>query len=51
MLRPPRPSAPAGFRTVKNLAIAALIATYTAGKKIVDHSAARAAISEVITTE
>ena len=38
-------------RTVNNLAIAALIATYAAGKKIVDQSAARAAISEVISTE
>jgi type II secretory pathway predicted ATPase ExeA len=38
-------------RTVNNLAIAALIATYTAGKKITDQSAARAAISEVISAE
>jgi type II secretory pathway predicted ATPase ExeA len=38
-------------RTVNNLAIAALIATYATGKKIVDQSAARAAISEVISTE
>ena len=38
-------------RTVNNLAIAALIATYAAGKKIVDQSAARAAISEVISAE
>lgn len=38
-------------RTVNNLTIAALIATYAAGKKIVDQSAARAAISEVISTE
>jgi type II secretory pathway predicted ATPase ExeA len=38
-------------RAVNNLAIAALIATYATGKKIVDQSAARAAISEVISTE
>ena len=38
-------------RAVNNLAIAALIATCTAAKKIVDQSAARAAISEVISTE
>jgi type II secretory pathway predicted ATPase ExeA len=38
-------------RTVNNLAIAALIATYATGKKIADQSAARAAISEVISTE
>jgi type II secretory pathway predicted ATPase ExeA len=38
-------------RTVNNLAIAALIATYAAAKKIVDQSAARAAISEVISSE
>jgi type II secretory pathway predicted ATPase ExeA len=38
-------------RTVNNLAIAALVTTYAAGKKIVDQSAARAAISEVISTE
>ena len=38
-------------RTVNNLAIAALIASYVTGKKIVDQSAARAAISEVISTE
>jgi type II secretory pathway predicted ATPase ExeA len=38
-------------RTVNNLAIAALIATCTTGKKIVDQTAARAAISEVISTE
>jgi type II secretory pathway predicted ATPase ExeA len=38
-------------RTVNNLAIAALIATYVTGKKIVDQTAARAAISEVISTE
>ena len=38
-------------RTVNNLAIAALIATYATGKKIVDQSAARAAINEVISAE
>ncbi len=38
-------------RTVNNLAIAALIATYAAAKKIVDQSAARAAVSEVISAE
>jgi type II secretory pathway predicted ATPase ExeA len=38
-------------RTVNNLAIAALIATYVTGKKIVDQSAARAAVSEVISAE
>jgi type II secretory pathway predicted ATPase ExeA len=38
-------------RTVNNLAIAALIVTYAAGNKMVDNSAARAAVSEVITTE
>jgi type II secretory pathway predicted ATPase ExeA len=38
-------------RAVNNLAIAALIATYATGKKIVDQSAARAAISEVISAE
>jgi type II secretory pathway predicted ATPase ExeA len=38
-------------RTLNNLALAALIATYATGKKIVDQSAARAAISEVISAE
>jgi type II secretory pathway predicted ATPase ExeA len=38
-------------RAVNNLAIAALIATYAAGKNIADQSAARAAISEVIAGE
>ena len=38
-------------RTVNNLALAALIATYVSGKKIVDQSAARAAVSEVISAE
>ena len=35
-------------RAVNNLAIPAPIATYAAGKNIVDHAAARAAITEVI---
>ena len=34
-------------RAVNNLAIAALIATCTAGRKLVDQAAARAAISEI----
>jgi type II secretory pathway predicted ATPase ExeA len=38
-------------RAVNNLAIAALIATCTTGKKIAGQSAARAAISEGISTE
>jgi type II secretory pathway predicted ATPase ExeA len=38
-------------RAVNNLAIAALIASYVTGKKIVDQSAARAAVSEVISAE
>ena len=38
-------------RAGKNPAIAALIASYAAAKKIVDQSAARAAISEVISAE
>ena len=38
-------------RAVNNLALAALIATYAAGKKIADQGAARAAIAEVIATE
>jgi len=38
-------------RAVNNLAIVALIATYATGKKIVDQTAARAAISEVISAE
>jgi type II secretory pathway predicted ATPase ExeA len=38
-------------RAVNNLALAALIATYAAGKKIADQAAARAAIAEVIATE
>ena len=38
-------------RTVNNLAVAALIATCATGKKIVDQAAARAAITEVISTD
>ena len=38
-------------RTVNNICVAALIATYVTGKKIVDQSAARAAVSEVISAE
>jgi type II secretory pathway predicted ATPase ExeA len=38
-------------RTVNNLAVSALIAGYAAGKTIIDAAAARAAVSEVITTE
>jgi type II secretory pathway predicted ATPase ExeA len=38
-------------RTVNNLALAALIATYAASKKLVDESATRAAVTEVIATE
>jgi type II secretory pathway predicted ATPase ExeA len=38
-------------RTVNNLSVAALIATCATGKNIVDHAAARAAITEVITTD
>ena len=38
-------------RTVSNISVAALIATYVTGKKIVDQTAARAAVSEVISTE
>jgi type II secretory pathway predicted ATPase ExeA len=38
-------------RTVNNLAIAALVATYAASKKLVDESATRAAVTEVIATE
>jgi type II secretory pathway predicted ATPase ExeA len=36
---------------INDLASAALVATYTAGKKIVDEPAARAAVAEVIATE
>jgi type II secretory pathway predicted ATPase ExeA len=38
-------------RTINNLALAALVATCAAGKKLVDESAARAAVTEVIATE
>lgn len=38
-------------RSINNIAKAALVATYTQGKKLVDESAARAAVSEVIATE
>jgi type II secretory pathway predicted ATPase ExeA len=38
-------------RTVNNIAVAALIAAYATGKKIVDQTAARAAISEVTSSE
>jgi type II secretory pathway predicted ATPase ExeA len=38
-------------RTVNNLAVQALLATFAQGKAIVDEQAARSAISEVITTE
>jgi type II secretory pathway predicted ATPase ExeA len=38
-------------RTINNLAVAALIATCATGKTIVDHAAARAAVTEVITTD
>jgi type II secretory pathway predicted ATPase ExeA len=38
-------------RTVNNIAIAALIATAGAGKNLVDHAAARAAIAEITATD
>jgi len=38
-------------RTVNNISIAALIAAYATGKKLVDQSAARAAISQVTSSE
>jgi len=38
-------------RTVSNLALAALIAAYTTSKSLVDETAARAAVTEVIATE
>jgi type II secretory pathway predicted ATPase ExeA len=38
-------------RMVNNICVAALIATYVTGKKIVDQSAARAAVSEVTSSE
>ncbi len=37
-------------RTTNNLAVNALIAAYAAGNGIVDHTAARAAITEVTAT-
>jgi type II secretory pathway predicted ATPase ExeA len=38
-------------RTVNNICVAALIAAYATGKKIVDQTAARAAVSEVTSSE
>ena len=38
-------------RTVNNISVAALIAAYVTGKKIIDQTAARAAISEVTSAE
>jgi len=38
-------------RTVNNISVAALIATCATGKNIVDHAAARAAVTEVIATD
>ncbi len=38
-------------RTVNNICVAALIAAYVTGKKIVDQTAARAAVSEVTSSE
>ncbi|MFI7643918.1 hypothetical protein [Nonomuraea sp. NPDC049400] len=38
-------------RQINNLARAALVATYTAGKTLVDESAARAAVTEIVATE
>ena len=38
-------------RTVNNLALAALIAAYAASKNLIDETATRAAITEVIATE
>ena len=38
-------------RTVNNICVAALIATAVAGKNLVDHAAARAAIAEVTATD
>ena len=37
-------------RAVNNLAIQALVATYAAGKAIVDEQAARAAVTEITDT-
>jgi hypothetical protein len=39
------------WREVNNIAVAALIATAGAGKSLVDHAAARAAITEVTATD
>jgi type II secretory pathway predicted ATPase ExeA len=38
-------------RTVNNICLAALIATAGAGKSLVDHAAARAAITEITATD
>ena len=38
-------------RTVNNICLAALIATAGAGKNLVDHAAARAAITEITATD
>jgi type II secretory pathway predicted ATPase ExeA len=38
-------------RTINNLAIQALLASFAEGKAIIDESAARSAITEVISTE
>ena len=38
-------------RTVNNICIAALIATAGAGKNLVDHASARAAIAEITATD
>ena len=38
-------------RTINNLALAALVATCATGKKLVDESAALAAVTEIIATE
>ena len=38
-------------RTVNNICVAALIATAVAGKNLVDHAAARAAITEITATD
>ncbi|MEU7864543.1 hypothetical protein [Nonomuraea sp. NPDC049141] len=38
-------------RSINNIAIQALLATFAAGKTIVDENAARAAVSEVIATD
>ncbi|MFI7643917.1 hypothetical protein [Nonomuraea sp. NPDC049400] len=38
-------------RSINNIAKAALVASYSHGKKLVDETAARAAVSEVIATD